>query len=175
MLLQEYNAKQACEEIGLINPKIKINHHKGETIINSKVYGLVFPRELINYCKSLWAERVNEFYFKGNISKNREWIEKYSNIYISNRGRDKNLKYSIDYEYYISLSRTKFSLSPVGECPWSYRFFESIACGAIPVLGDNDIDIFAKDYKFFRHSDKKEYNIEDANRNYETLLNKVLL
>jgi|ETNmetMinimDraft_24_1059892.scaffolds.fasta_scaffold00683_9 hypothetical protein len=175
MLLQEYYARQACEEIDLINPKIEINHLNGETIINGKVYGIVFPRALINYCKSLWGERVNEFYFKGNISKNRKWIKQYSNIYESDRGRDKNLKYSIDYEYYTSLSRTKFSLSPVGGCPWSYRMFESIACGAIPILGDNDMDLFAKDYKFFRHSDKKEYNIEDANHNYETLLKNVIL
>ena len=110
MLLQEHYARQACEEIGLNNPKIEINHLSGETVINSKVYGIVFPRALINYCKSLWGERVNEFYFKGNISKNIKWIKQYSNIYESDRGRDKNLKYSIDYEYYNSLSKTKFSL-----------------------------------------------------------------
>lgn len=58
---------------------------------------------------------------------------------------------------------------------WSYRMFESIACGAIPVLGDNDVDIFSKDYKVFRHSDKKEYNVEYANHNYKTLLKRITL
>jgi len=175
MLLQEYYARHACDEINLNNPKIKIDHLNGKTIINGKSYDIILPRSLISYCKSLWDERVSEFYFKGVIAKNRKWIKQYDNVYESNRGRDKNLKYSLDKDYYKSLAKTKFALSPIGGCQWSYRMFEAIACGAIPILGDNDIDIFADDYKFFRHSDKKEYNIEYANYNYKMLLQKVTL
>ena len=175
MLLQEYYAKQACAEINLRNPKIRINHLKGETIINGKCYGIILPQSLIEYCKSLWHERIDQFYFKGVITEKREWIRQYENVYESNRGRDKNLKYSLDKEYYTSLGKTKFALSPTGGCNWSYRMFESIACGAIPVLGDNDVDTFAKDYKIFRHSDKKEYSVEYANHNYETLLERITL
>lgn len=175
MLLQEYYAKQACDEINLKDPKIIINHLKGETIINGRCYGIILPRSLIEYCKSLWNKRTGRFYFKGVITKKREWIRQYENVYASNRGRDKTLKYSLDKEYYASLGKSEFALSPTGDCNWSYRMFEGIACGAIPVLGDNDVDVFAQDYKYFRHSDNKEYNIEYANHNYEMLLKKVLL
>ena len=123
MSLQEYYARQACDEIGLIDPKIKVNHLKGETIINGKSYGIVLPLSLINYCKTLWSERVDEFYFKGVITKKREWIMPFENIHESGRGRDKNLKYSLDREYYTSLGQTRFALSPTGDCDWSYRLF----------------------------------------------------
>ena len=175
MLLQEHYARQACKEIKLNNPKIEIYHLKGETIINNKTYGIVFPKSLIEYCKGLWSERTNEFYFKGVINGKREWIKQYSNVYESDRGRNTKLKYSLDKEYYKSLAETKFALSPTGGCDWSYRMFEAMACGAIPILGDNDIDVFIKDYKYFRHSDKKKYDIEDVHYNYEMLLKKVIL
>ena len=175
MLLQEFYAKQACDEIGLKNPNIKINHSNGITIVNGETYGIVFPKSLINYCKNLWSDRKNKYYFKGIIKKNRQWIKNYSNVHESNRGRNKNLKYTLDKDYYKSLAQTQFSLSPIGECPWSYRFFESVACGAIPILGDKDVDLFAKDYKFFRHSDCKVYDTKDANYNFEILLEKVTL
>jgi|TARA_B110000483_G_scaffold45582_1_gene56924 hypothetical protein len=175
MLLQEHYARQACKEIELNNPKIEIDHLKGETIIDNKTYGIVFPKSLIEYCKGLWSERTNEFYFKGVINGKREWIKQYSNVYESDRGRNTKLKYSLDKEYYTSLAETKFALSPTGGCDWSYRMFESIACGAIPILGDNDIDIFIKDYKYFRHSDQKKYNIEDANNNYKILLKNITI
>ncbi len=175
MLLQEYYARQACDEMNLSNSKIEIDHLNGKTIINGKSYGIVFPRSLIIYCKSLWEKRVDEFYFKGVITKNRKWIKQYDNVYESNRGRNKDLKYSLDKEYYESLGRTKFALTPTGDCPWSYRMFEAIMCGAIPVLGDDDIDVFAGGYKVYRRSDVKEYRLDYAKYNYKQVYNNVLL
>jgi len=175
MLLQEYYAKLACDENNLSNPKLIIDHRQGQTVINGKRYGIILPPSLINYCKSLWHERVQRFYFKGTINLRRDWVKNYQNVHQSNRGRDKNLKYVLDKEYYTSLGKTEFALTPTGECNWSYRMFEAIACGAIPVLGDNDTDIFSGDYKTYRHSDEKVYNIEDANHNYETLLQRIKL
>ena len=175
MSIQEYYARQACKEINIYNPEIQIDHINGKTIVNGKVYGIILPKTLIKYCRNLWNKRVQDFYFKGNIAKNREWIRSYSNVYESNRGRNKDLKYTLDQDYFTNLSRTKFGLSPIGECPWSYRFFETIACGAIPILGDNDNDIFAKDYIFFHHSDKKNYNKYDVMSNFNTLLHNVTL
>lgn len=175
MLLQKYYAKQACDEANIVNPKIRINHRKGEVVINGKRYGIVLPRSLVDYCKTLWSERTDRFYFKGVITAKRQWVRQYDNVHASNRGRNKNLKYKYDQDYFESLARTEFALAPTGGCNWSYRMFEAIACGAMPVLGDNDTDLFAEDYNFVRHSDEKEYSIEHANHNFETLLQKTLL
>lgn len=52
---------------------------------------------------------------------------------ISNRGRKFPLK-SWDDKYYEILLNSKFILCPEGDCSWSYRFFEAIICGAIPIV-----------------------------------------
>ena len=175
MKLQEYFARQACKEMAIANPMIKIDHLKGITYINDRQYGLIFPRSLVEYCKSLWSEKTQNYYFKGVIDQNRNWLLSYSGVTNSHRGRNKKIKYTVDYDYYQSLSRSKFALAPVGECPWSYRFFEAIMCGAIPILGNDDIDIFANEYKYYRHGDKKLYNLDYVNYNYSRLIKNVLL
>lgn len=175
MKLQEYYASKACNEAGLLNPKIEINHINGSTFINGKEHGLVFPLSFVNYCKSVWSSRIQESYFKGFITKKRDWVRVYDNVTESKRGRNKDLKYSLDKEYYESLGRTKFALTPTGDCPWSYRMFEAMMCGSIPVLGDDDVDVFAGDYKVYRHSDIKEYRLDYAEYNYKQVCNNILL
>ncbi|SOC78588.1 Exostosin family protein [Salinimicrobium sediminis] len=39
-----------------------------------------------------------------------------------------------DEEYYRTLANSKFVLCPSGNSVWTYRFFEAILCGAIPVV-----------------------------------------
>jgi len=39
-----------------------------------------------------------------------------------------------DQRYFDILARSKFVLCPNGDYVWSYRFFEAILCGAIPVV-----------------------------------------
>ncbi|WP_029037664.1 exostosin domain-containing protein [Salinimicrobium xinjiangense] len=39
-----------------------------------------------------------------------------------------------DEEYYQNLANSKFVLCPCGNSVWTYRFFEAILCGAIPVV-----------------------------------------
>jgi len=36
--------------------------------------------------------------------------------------------------YYSILARSKFTLAPAGDQPWSQRFFEAILAGSIPIL-----------------------------------------
>ena len=40
------------------------------------------------------------------------------------------------------MSKSKFTLTPTGGCPWSYRFFEAIMCLSIPILENNSNDIY---------------------------------
>jgi len=54
-------------------------------------------------------------------------------IWSSERGRYFPIK-SFDDEYFQLLSKSKFVLCPSGDYIWTYRFFESILCGAIPIV-----------------------------------------
>jgi hypothetical protein len=39
-----------------------------------------------------------------------------------------------DDDYFRMLARSRFVLCPAGDFVWTYRFFESIMCGAIPIV-----------------------------------------
>lgn len=54
-------------------------------------------------------------------------------FWASQRGRVFPFK-SWDDEYFKLLSHTQFVLCPNGDYIWSYRFFEAIMCGAIPIV-----------------------------------------
>lgn len=54
-------------------------------------------------------------------------------LWSSNRGRSFPRK-AWDEDYYNLLSKSQFVLCPSGDYKWSYRFFESIMCGAIPIV-----------------------------------------
>lgn len=54
-------------------------------------------------------------------------------LWSSARGRKFPIK-SWDEKYWEMLSRSRFVLCPSGDCIWSYRFFESILCGAMPIV-----------------------------------------
>ncbi len=74
-----------------------------------------------------------KLFLKLNIRK--PLIKKFGKLFISssNRGRIFPGK-SWDDNYYNFLLRSKFILCPSGIYIWTYRFFESILCGAIPVV-----------------------------------------
>ena len=43
-------------------------------------------------------------------------------------------KATCDPAYYERLARSKFTLAPAGDMPWSIRFFEAIMAGSIPIV-----------------------------------------
>ena len=69
---------------------------------------------------------------------NHLMILKYDKLQVwsSNRGRNFPVK-SWDAEYYKYLLKSKFVLCPSGDYIWTYRFFESIMCGAIPIVEES--------------------------------------
>lgn len=54
-------------------------------------------------------------------------------ILSSTRGREFPIK-AWDDDYYRLLSRSRFVLCPDGDFTWTYRFFEAVLCGAIPIV-----------------------------------------
>jgi hypothetical protein len=118
-------------------------------------------------------EKEIDYNFIGNITPKRKWLEKYTNnsvIKKSMYGRDKNNKYEIDKDYYNTISKSKFTITPTGDCPWSYRFFEAIMCLSIPILENNSNDIYMKDYFCFFDKDDHIYDKDKAIENYNKFI-----
>lgn len=175
MFLQEYFLRESLLEKGY-SLNYKINHKKGTSYHEDLgLLPIIFPEKIINFVEKLDKSKTEETYFKGVINKKRSWVKKYSNVFESRRGRDSKQKYKIDLYYYKGLCKSKYGLAPVNECPWSYRFFESIMCKAIPVLGKEEIDIHSNDYFYLRDGGTFIYNEEKANENYLLFLNKNTL
>ena len=91
-------------------------------------------------------------------------------IWSSTRGR-KYPKKAWDDEYYKFLANSEFVLCPSGNSVWSYRFFESILCGAIPIVEES-----CPAYEGFRYyymdddARKLKWTQEDAAHNYALCL-----
>ena len=185
MLIINYNEtyqlfylKKAINE--LLNEKnknniksIKIDHINGSNYINDIKIPLTFPLYILNYTNSLTKEKNIDYNFIGNITSKRKWIEKYTKNSIinqSNYGRDITKKYEIDKDYYNIISRSKFTLTPSGDCPWSYRFFEAIMCLSIPIIENNSNDIHIKDYFYFFDKDEHIYNKDKEIKNYNKFI-----
>ncbi len=54
-------------------------------------------------------------------------------LWSSDRGRTFPIK-SWDEDYYRFLAGSQFVLCPSGDYTWTYRFYEAILCGAIPIV-----------------------------------------
>ena len=152
---------------------IKIDHLNGYNYINNIKIPLTFPMYILNYTNSLMKEKEIDYNFIGTITPERKWVEKYTKnsvIKKSGYGRDKNKKYKIDKDYYNTISKSKFTITPTGDCPWSYRFFEAIMCLSIPILENNSNDIYMKDYFCFFDKDEHIYDKDKAIENYNKFI-----
>jgi hypothetical protein len=80
---------------------------------------------------------------------------------------------SWDEEYFKLLSESQFVLCPKGDCVWSYRFYEAILCGAIPIVEDTCFAM--SDFIFYHTSDEAqtlEWNKDIALHNFNVMKNK---
>lgn len=94
-------------------------------------------------------------------------------LWSSHRGRVFPIK-SWDDAYFRLLSKSKFVLCPSGDCIWSYRFFESILCGAIPIV-EQDCRAY-EGFRFFTFNDKAtelNWSEEDAEHNYRLCIERI--
>ena len=179
---QLYYLKQAINEVHEIFPGelvLRTDHYNGCNYINGVKYPIIFPLYLKNYTSELNRTKSVDYNFIGTIIDKRSWVYKYktlkSVIKESSKGRDPEQKYNIDPEYYITLSKSKFTLSPTGDCPWSYRFFEAIMCMSIPIVEKNSNDIYKKDYFYYYVNDEHIYREDMAIKNYNTFISRHFL
>ena len=85
-----------------------------------------------------------------------------------------------DDAYFQIMGETEFTLCPAGDSPWSYRFFEAIACLSIPVVDNADytwIDETDRGIDFFyalKDGVHTSYDTQKALHNLE-MLHKMLV
>lgn len=157
--------------------KIRTDHLNGVNYLNNYKVPLTFPVYLKNYIDTQKKDKTIDYNFIGTITPKRKWIQSYTSansiIRPSNYGRDPNKKYTIDTEYYDTMCKSKFTLTPTGDCPWSYRFFEAIMCMSIPVVEKQSNDRYKDDYFYYVDGDRKQhvYDKQKALENYNRFVN----
>ncbi len=169
--LQEYLFRLALNEIGVRGGTISVDHHSGTcTHEKTGTIPLVFPMAYVNKVANMGKQKTRDYFFQGVITEKRAWLREYDNVIDSNYGRIPDKKFHFHTDYYQGICSSKFALAPTGDCPWSYRFLEGVMCFAIPVLGDEDVDLYAGPFVHFRHSDEKSYDLEACRSNYDVFL-----
>jgi hypothetical protein len=176
--LQEYFFKKSIND----NPSffgnpikfdISIDHISGVNYLNGVKYPLLFPKDMVDLIHTLSKDKIMDYYFKGVINDKREWIRSYEDrgkIINSFYGRRPQTKYILDEEYYKGMCGSRFTLTPTSDCSWSYRFFESILCFSIPILGDDEDDVYAGQFKYYRNKDVHVYDYDMARYNYYVMI-----
>ena len=102
-----------------------------------------------------------------------EWKAGEFQLKSSDRGRKFPGK-TWDEQYYKFLGESQFVLCPKGDCVWSYRFFEAILCGAIPIIEENCPAFEGFQFKSF--SDPAEtlhWSEEIAEANYKLCVERL--
>lgn len=88
----------------------------------------------------------------------------FDNIYLWSSDKGRKFPYkSWDDDYYQVLSDSQFVICPNGDFIWTYRFFEAVMCGAIPVIEDT-CDIY-EGFRFLTMKDdlsNAQWSEEDA-------------
>lgn len=150
MLLQEFLLKEALKEHGIDQVKLKLDHKNGRSAIRNKVekfsLGIKYPKYYLNNIAKLDHTKKYDYCFIGSTTDGlgrSEIIERYyqynSKLGHSSNGRDVNIKFGFDKNYYQIMANSKFGLAPghpqMPKHPnrWTYRFIEAAFCRAIPV------------------------------------------
>ena len=124
---------------------INVDHNKPEVTVGSVKLPLLFPKSIFDVCEESWGKnRPIKVIFVGLPTEKRrkiikKWQGKQNNknteikIFYSDKGRIFPQK-AWDASYYEKLCSSEFVLCPNGDFIWTYRFFESVMCGAIPII-----------------------------------------
>lgn len=175
-VIQEYFFYSALTEQGLPAERIEIDHHSGRCWSSETGWlPMTFPMSLVERVAAISKEKSIDYFFRGVVSPGRDWLHSYSGVEESRFGRRKSTKFTVDHDYYCRLSSARFGLAPVGSCPWSYRFFESILCWSMPVLGSHDHDLYASDFNFLRDGEDHRYDVSKCEENYQMMIDRHTL
>lgn len=134
-----------------------------------------------NLSKNIILPNVNSFFLRVNryLSKlffgNFCYKRRIGDLFLwsSDRGRVFPIK-SWDNNYFELLANTEFTLCPAGDFIWTYRFFEAILCGSIPVI-EKDCSAYSGFRYFYLNENIKnmKWSKELADFNYALCKNRI--
>jgi hypothetical protein len=143
-LLQGIFLVEALYEVGLVGGNISLHHALAGSTWNGVELPVIFPRRMVQFCSCGVSGIVKNvsFVFVGMHTARRAWTKEYekdpNSVIRSTNSRGELMKAKVDARYdwdYLALLRSaKFALIPDGDFIWTYRFFESVACGCLPIL-----------------------------------------
>ncbi|HEX8916549.1 MAG TPA: hypothetical protein VF796_29630 [Humisphaera sp.] len=173
MKKQEHWFRQALVEAGVGSfdtAGVSIDHHAGTCTFRDRTLPVIMPWSVIRACAEISLARDLDYAFRGTRLPGREWVDRFrgmGEVAFTDRGRQIP-KGEFDPEYYATLTRARFALCPAGQCPWTYRLLEAVACHAIPVC----VEPWAWERSFvtLAPDGPHVYDAGVARSNYRTLL-----
>jgi hypothetical protein len=157
---------------------ISLSHSTPLVKIGDYGQPLLFPDSVIAACKSFWPNaRDTEYLFIGLITPEREKVlsdcqrrlEKInpsSRVLVKNSSRGREFpEKAWDEDYYREMAKTKFVLCPNGDFVWTYRFFEAILCGAVPIV-QSDCSLYEGFQYYTMESAEFRWTEQIASSNY---------
>ena len=140
--------------------------------IKSNITKEKFDLPITNSFVNKWRNKVYNFFnLDSSVSKSINNLI----IWSSNKGRKFPIK-AWDEAYFEVLSNSEFVLCPSGVCVWSYRFFESILCGAIPIIESHCSAYDGFRFKYMTDDAKSFiWSKEDAEHNYILCLERITI
>lgn len=178
--------------------RVSLDHAEPNCRVGDILRPLIFPHAVVDRCRSLWStERAIGYQFVGLMTRKRhkvfsDWLERAVpnstvdlpsgevcienpriHIQASQTGRQFPAK-AWDEAYFQQLSNCRFTLCPDGDYSWTYRFFEAVLCGSIPVV-ETDCDVYSG-FHYLHFDDAISDHADDeawAQANYDKA--KVLL
>lgn len=175
---------------------ISFDHQKPSVTVGDVTRPLVFPRQMLAKCRGGWAN-TDMITFSGfktpqRIAALKQWLKNTydadvdlekeagyddNNVKIvwSSNGRQFPQK-AWDVPYYDELLSSGFVLCPDGDFIWTYRFFEAVICGAIPII-ENMCELYEGFYFYDMKTPREEliYRPEQAGNNFKLLMQKFTL
>lgn len=139
---------------------VSLEHDRPLTRVGKIERPLIIPHGIVGRCREKWAQaRDTSIFFCGVMTPPRmrvvrAWLERHAGqrrgesfeelasraegllqarVLASRRGRVFPGK-CWDDSYHDAMAHSRFVLCPNGDFVWTYRFFEAVLCGAIPIV-----------------------------------------
>ena len=125
------------------------------------------------HCSDLFSKLKRKIFSRIGLDTTRKRQIGDLLLWESDRGRRFPIK-GWDDEYFRILANSEFILCPSGDYIWSYRFFEAVLCGAIPIV-EEDCSAYSG-FRFFSFQDdvdKLKWSMDDAEYNYRVCIEKL--
>jgi hypothetical protein len=183
---RKFPVNYTTQKIGSLPANVEYLHKDPFVRIGNIKVPLLYPQSVIHRCHQLWNDRrMIDFLFLGKMEwKRQEILEQWkadnpaaqnANVLIEDSHNGRNLKLGAwDGRYYTLLGKSKFALCPDGAFRWTYRFFEAILCGAIPVV-QRHTDCYDGFQFHYMHDKQFEWTEEKVNHNRKLAIQRLTI